>query len=39
LKLSVGYVSESIKLAKKSVKHDFSGMTREQALIYLRGLE
>jgi hypothetical protein len=37
--LSVGYISESLKLAKRSTKYDFSKMTREKALDYLRGLE
>jgi hypothetical protein len=32
LGLSIGYVSESIKLAKMSSKYDFSEMTREKAL-------
>lgn len=32
LHLSIGYISESIKLAKFSVKIDFTQVTREKAL-------
>lgn len=36
LSMSVGYVSESIKLAKMSSRINFNGMTREKALEIMR---